>query len=206
MLRKINRADKKTVDKIFKACPPNGREGRFLSSPSLTFKYLRTLSPTPRISFIAPKNTAKLAFKRNILRRSGYKALAKHFTSVPRGTLGAFIFRKYQDDVHALENEIEAILHKIDWFVSKIYFSPASTRLCFLPHLFGVHEAGDRQVWLVPGNLSRGSAHSALSPLAEKSHRPATIINVEQLDFSLFWYKMGLCSEIFGTLFYMSRY
>lgn len=107
MLLKKNRADKKVVEKVFK-------EGKFINSSYLTFKFLATNKfPTPHISFIVPKNISKLAVKRNLLRRRGYTALKKYFTKFPP-ILGVFIYKKYQDDVLILENEIKNILSKID--------------------------------------------------------------------------------------------
>lgn len=115
MLLKKNRADKKDIDKIFKACPPNGREGRFLNSPSLTFKFILVKDQKePKISFIAPKNIAKLAVKRNSLRRKGYSVLRRHIDKVPRPVVGVFVFKKYQDDIFVLENEIKNLLNKIN--------------------------------------------------------------------------------------------
>jgi len=107
MLKKKNRADRKTVGRIFK-------EGKFINSPSLTFKFiLNNNSTVPRISFIAPKSTAKLAIKRNLLRRRGYLALQKHFKDLPLGLLGVFIFKKPEENISILENEVKTILHKI---------------------------------------------------------------------------------------------
>ena len=107
MLSKKNRVDKKTVEKIFK-------EGKFVNSLHLTFKFiLNSDSTPPRISFIAPKNAAKLAVRRNLLRRRGYAAIKKYLNSLPAGLAGVFIFKKYQDDILILENEIKTILTKI---------------------------------------------------------------------------------------------
>ena len=107
MLAKKNRATTKEIDQLF-------REGRTLSSPSLNFRYIETGNKEIKISFIAPKNIAKLAVKRNLLRRRGYSALAKHLKLFPIGVTGVFIFKKYQDDILILENEIKNILHKIN--------------------------------------------------------------------------------------------
>jgi ribonuclease P protein component len=108
MLPKKNRADTKAVERIF-------REGKFFNSPNLTFKFILddNLS-TPRISFIAPKSVAKLAVKRNLLRRLGYNILGKYINQFPSGVLGVFIFKKYQDDKLVIENEIKNILSKIN--------------------------------------------------------------------------------------------
>src|SRR3989344_7694041 len=105
MLPKKNRADKKMVEKIF-------REGKFVNSTCLTFKFIsNTKTSIPRISFIVPKNVAKLAVKRNLLRRRGYIALGKYIKKIP-SLLGVFVFKKYQDSVSVLENEIKNILHR----------------------------------------------------------------------------------------------
>ncbi|KKQ06331.1 MAG: Ribonuclease P protein component [Candidatus Nomurabacteria bacterium GW2011_GWC2_41_8] len=107
MLPKKNRADKKAVEKIFKT-------GRILSSLNLTFRFINTNSKEIRISFIAPKSIARLAVKRNLLRRRGYSILNKHINKFPVGLLGVFVFRKYQDDILIIENEIKNILNKIN--------------------------------------------------------------------------------------------
>ena len=107
MLPKKNRADKRIVEKIFK-------EGKFINSLSLTFKFLISPESGRKVSFIVPKDVAKLAVKRNLLRRCGYSILEKYIKQFPAGLLGVFIFKKYQDDVSILENEIKTILHKIN--------------------------------------------------------------------------------------------
>jgi len=107
MLPKKNRAGTKEVSTIFK-------EGNFLSSAHLSFKYLKNNSKEIKISFIAPKNVSKSAVKRNLLRRSGYVALEKNINSFPLGLIGVFIFKKYQDDVSIIQNEIKNILGKIN--------------------------------------------------------------------------------------------
>jgi ribonuclease P protein component len=107
MLPKKNRADKKEVDLIFK-------QGKFITSSVFTFKFLIIQDKEKRISMIAPKSVAKLAVKRNLLRRRGYDTFKKYLDQFPAGILGAFVFRKYQDDVSILENEIKTILAKIN--------------------------------------------------------------------------------------------
>ncbi len=107
MLSKNNRVDKKHINRLF-------TEGGFLASPHLTFRYIHTQDTLPpRISFIAPKNVAKLAVKRNLLRRRGYKALSKYIDLFPTGFLGVFVFKKYQDDVSTLEDEIKKIYNTV---------------------------------------------------------------------------------------------
>ncbi len=108
MLAKKNKADKKTIEKIFK-------EGRFITSPTLTFKFLLSKKgKIPQISFIVPKNTAKLAVKRNFLRRLGYQALKKHLNNFPAQVQGVFVFKKEEKNISTLENDIEKIQHKIN--------------------------------------------------------------------------------------------
>src|SRR3989344_4996308 len=100
MLSKKNRADKKTVEKIFK-------EGNILDTPNLTFRFVLTNNQnTPCISFITPKNITKLAVKRNLLRRRGYDALEEHINKFPTRLSGVFIFKKIQEDISIIENEI----------------------------------------------------------------------------------------------------
>jgi ribonuclease P protein component len=107
MLPKKNRANTSEVEKIFK-------EGRFLNSFNLTFKYIKTGGKERKISFIAPKSVAKLAVKRNYLRRKGYNILKKYINDFPAGITGVFIFKKFQDDISIIENEIKSILSKIN--------------------------------------------------------------------------------------------
>ena len=107
MLPKENRASTREVEKIFK-------EGRFAGSSGLTLKYLKIGNKRAKISFIAPKNTARLAVKRNLLRRRGYSALEKHLSRFPAGLLGVFIFKKYQDNISILSNEIKSIIDKVN--------------------------------------------------------------------------------------------
>lgn len=106
MLPKKNRADKNTVEAIFK-------DGRFINSPNLTFKFLLSGRPGKKISFIVPKSVSKLAVKRNLLRRLGYSVLSKHLSSFPSGLQAVFVFKKYQDDSAILENEIKDISNKV---------------------------------------------------------------------------------------------
>lgn len=108
MLPKKNRADTKAVEGVFK-------KGKSINSVYLGFKFILTQKAIPtRISFITPKNIAKLAVKRNLLRRHGYTALQKYIKQFPAGTMGVFIFKKYQDNILILENEIKTILSKIN--------------------------------------------------------------------------------------------
>jgi ribonuclease P protein component len=104
---KKNRADKKTVERIFK-------EGKFINSPNLTFKFFINRGNERRISVIVPKSVAKKAVDRNFLRRRGYSVLRKYTNQFPTGLLGVFIFKKYQSDLSIIEDEIKNILNKIN--------------------------------------------------------------------------------------------
>ncbi len=107
MLPKRNRVDKKNVEKIFK-------EGKFVGSPSLTFKFILANDSTPpRVSFIAPKSIARSAVKRNLLRRKGYSALEKYIKQFPAGILGVFVFKRPEEDILKIEYEIKSVLNKI---------------------------------------------------------------------------------------------
>jgi RNase P protein component len=108
MLSKKNRVDKKNIDLLFK-------QGQFLPSHTITLKFLLTKQRNPaKISFIAPKSVAKLATKRNKLRRCGYTALSKYIKDFPAGLIGAFVFKKYEDEISIIEDEIKTILNKIN--------------------------------------------------------------------------------------------
>ena len=107
MLPKVNRANKKTVEMVFKS-------GKFVNSTNLSFKYIKSQSPSFNISFIVPKKIAKKAVERNHLRRLGYIALEKHLNNIISGLIGVFIFKKVENNPLILENEIKNILHKIN--------------------------------------------------------------------------------------------
>ncbi len=105
MLSKKNRVSSKDVDLIFKS-------GKFISSPTFNFKFIKTPSNQWKISFIAPKSVAKSAVRRNLLRRLGYSVLKK-INQSPFGIIGVFLFKKNEDDVVVIENEIKNIFSKI---------------------------------------------------------------------------------------------
>lgn len=107
MLPKKNRVDTQEVNKIFK-------EGEFINSLSLTFKFFIVSGTERKISFITPKSVAKGAVQRNRLRRLGYSVLKNYLNDFPSGVIGVFIFKKYQDNVSILSNEIKNILSKIN--------------------------------------------------------------------------------------------
>lgn len=106
MLPKNKRVDKKMLERVF-------REGRSIHLSTLQFKYIK--GDGPRVSVIAPKSIARLATKRNALRRQAYRALAPRINNLSRDIVGIFIFKKNPtEDVKVLENEIETIFHKIN--------------------------------------------------------------------------------------------
>ena len=108
MTPKKNRITERTADKIF-------RQGQSVYLPTFSFKFLREKSVTPpKISVVVPKNVAKLAVKRNALRRRGYSVLSRHLAAFPNGILGLLIFKKYEERAEILENEIRTILTKIN--------------------------------------------------------------------------------------------
>ncbi|MEI6280747.1 MAG: ribonuclease P protein component [bacterium] len=107
MLLKKNRASTKAIEKIFK-------EGKFINSSILTFKFiLSSNTHEPKLSIIAPKSLAKTAVLRNHLRRAGYTALGRHIGGFPLGITGAFVFKRKEDDISILENEVKTILNKV---------------------------------------------------------------------------------------------
>lgn len=108
MLPKKQRLNKKDIDLLFKS-------GKSIHSTNLTFKFILTSGKVvPHISFVAPKSLAKLAVKRNLLRRRGYDAIKKYINQFPLGLIGIFIFKKFQEDILVIENEIKTILNKIN--------------------------------------------------------------------------------------------
>ncbi|HAS80986.1 MAG: Ribonuclease P protein component [Candidatus Nomurabacteria bacterium GW2011_GWE1_32_28] len=109
MLLKKNRVDKRDIDLIFK-------KGNFISLPSFTFKFIlnNNNSIKPRVSFIVSKKIVRLAVRRNSLRRRGYSVLKKYINQFPLGILGVFIFKKPQENILIIENEIKDTLNKIN--------------------------------------------------------------------------------------------
>ncbi len=128
MLPKKNRLDRKLVEQIFK-------QGRFVNSANLSFKFILQPHPSPllkgegvkntRISFITPKTASKKAVVRNLLRRRGYAVLKKYINQFPTSITGAFVFGKKSAEVFGgkktkvynpilnLDSEIKNILSKI---------------------------------------------------------------------------------------------
>lgn len=107
MLLKKNRAGKKDLTEVFE-------RGKFLNSQLFTVKFLLKKDIfTPKIACVAPKNIAKLAVKRNALRRQGYLALGPNLKNLPNGFVGAFIFKKPPGNPAELQNDIETLINKI---------------------------------------------------------------------------------------------
>ncbi|MCE9549036.1 ribonuclease P protein component [Candidatus Nomurabacteria bacterium] len=106
MLPKKHRADKKSVEEIFK-------NGKFINSTNLSFKFVLNKNlKLQKISFIVPKSTAKTAVKRNLLRRRGYAVLKKYLNDFPVGLSGAFVLKKDVDSLE-LSKQVEFILNKL---------------------------------------------------------------------------------------------
>jgi len=104
MLPKKNRLDKKAVDRIFK-------EGKSFNSSVFNFKFIKhSSSLSVGIAVIVPKSVAKLAVRRNSLRRKGYMVVAKEFSGLPPGLSGIFVFKKYEDNLSKIENEIKNLV------------------------------------------------------------------------------------------------
>ncbi|OGI81883.1 hypothetical protein A3I95_00430 [Candidatus Nomurabacteria bacterium RIFCSPLOWO2_02_FULL_44_12] len=108
MLPKKNRAGRREIEKIF-------QKGKFIFSSGLNFKFiLNRNGENRRISFVVPKNIVQTAVKRNLLRRRGYVALKKYLNKFPAGILGTLIFKKPEENISIIENDIENILNKIN--------------------------------------------------------------------------------------------
>lgn len=119
MLSKKNKADRKTIEKIFK-------KGIFVNSTNLTLRFLYTKdNHLPRVSFIVPKTVAKMAVTRNLLKRRGYHLAKSYLNTLPRGFVGVIIFgkkslsffsgrkSKTRNPVHDLGKEIEEVFNKL---------------------------------------------------------------------------------------------
>ena len=110
MLQK-NRADKKAVEKSLK-------QVNFLTSFSLTFKFILNNNSVPQISLLRPK--VSLAGGKEIYKKTGY-AVWEKYSEISSGC-GRFVFRKYQDDISIIENEIKIFSIKLISF-TKIFIS-----------------------------------------------------------------------------------
>jgi len=58
--------------------------------------------------------------------------------SFPKGLVGVLMFKKRVEDHTILEKEIENIIAKINWFLSKKYFFPKKAKLRVLSYLFTI--------------------------------------------------------------------
>lgn len=108
MIPKKNRVDKKNIEKIFKS-------RNFLNTSNFSFRFIIDHnSKLPRISVFVPKNIAKLAVKRNFLKRRTFNILKKYLDKFPTKIIGIFIFKKYEDNVLIIENNVKEIVNKIN--------------------------------------------------------------------------------------------
>lgn len=120
MLPKKNRVDKKLFAIIL-------QKGKFVGSSNISLRFLFNKDAvSPRIAFVAPKNVAKKAVKRNLLRRRGYLVISKYLNKLPSSFFGIFFFgkkametfsgrkNKKNNPILDLENEIKQILSKIN--------------------------------------------------------------------------------------------
>jgi ribonuclease P protein component len=115
MTPKKNRVDKKGIEKIFKAKSPTQKRGSVIYSKNFSFRFIRDdENNTTRISFIVPKTVSKKAVDRNSLRRRGYRVLESYLGQFPTNILGVFVFKRPQDSIIEIENDIKNILHKIN--------------------------------------------------------------------------------------------
>ncbi len=118
MLPKINRADKKSVEMVFK-------EGQYVNSPNFSLKFSKKgRNLLPQVSFVVPKTASKNAVVRNLIRRRGYDAMKDFISTLPRGFVGVFVFGKKSNEIFGrlvkrdqsllgIKNEIKNILSKI---------------------------------------------------------------------------------------------
>jgi ribonuclease P protein component len=91
MLPKKNRANKKEFDLIFK-------NGKFVSSPNLTLKYIKNIENVGFLSykfaFVVSKTVSKKAVERNRLKRKGFSLLSDILKEKPLKIGAIFIFGK----------------------------------------------------------------------------------------------------------------
>ena len=122
MLPKKNRANKKEFDLIFK-------NGKFVSSPNLTLKYIKNIENVGFLSykfaFVVPKTVSKKAVERNSLKRKGFSLLNDILKEKPLKIGAIFIFgkksleffggnkRKDKNPRENLKKEILFLLNKI---------------------------------------------------------------------------------------------
>jgi ribonuclease P protein component len=91
MLPKKNRANKKEFDLIFK-------NGKFVSSPNITLKYIKNIENVGfssfKIAFVVPKTVSKKAVDRNLLKRRGFNTLKDILKNKPLKIGAVFVFGK----------------------------------------------------------------------------------------------------------------
>jgi len=119
MLPKKNRANKKTIDLIYK-------KGKTIFSPVLVLKYLKNTAPDKKISFLVSRAVARRAVKRNLLKRRGYVVLEKYFSKIPVGFYGVFVYGKdslrfFGEKGKNRNLSIENLSKEIENLINKIY-------------------------------------------------------------------------------------
>lgn len=102
MLPKRSRLSAREVEKVL-------TQGRFSRSGVLDMKYIKAEGPL-RASAIVPKATAKLAAKRNSVRRALYRALKD--ISPTKGAWALFFVRKVPKEKleHVFKSELTVLL------------------------------------------------------------------------------------------------
>ena len=117
MLNKRNTLSRMEVERVFKY-------GKYVGGKSLYLRY-ETKKGERGISFVVPKKEAKRSTQRNLLRRRGYPLISKHFSSLPEGFMGVFVFgkesqalfggkkKKNYNPILELEGEIKRIIEKL---------------------------------------------------------------------------------------------
>lgn len=115
MLPKKHRADKKTLETVFK-------EGKHLKSPNFLLRYLPARGF--KISFVVPKTVAKSAVLRNRLRRRGYAALEKYSEKNVINLTGAFVFGKRSMELFSARkdskhNPLDNMAKEIEFLLSR---------------------------------------------------------------------------------------
>lgn len=85
------------------------KDGRLVSGSFFLFRYIP--QNTPQYAFVAPKNVAKKAIERNLLRRQGYSALRSYNV---KSNAGVFFYKKEAKKVpfSQIKDDIRAILQK----------------------------------------------------------------------------------------------
>lgn len=86
------------------------KEGKVLNSSFFVFRYIK--QNTPQYAFVAPKSIAKMATKRNKLRRRGYNIIR----SLPIKSVAGIFFYKKQ----GVEAKIEEVKKDILFLLNNI--------------------------------------------------------------------------------------